>query len=737
MSRPVTLFTGQWADLPLESSPRRPPSWGFDGLELACWGDHFDVAARARATRLRAAQRRELLERHGLGVLGDRQPPRRPGGVRPDRRAPPGHPAPASLGRRRSRGRAPARRRADEGHRAGGRAARRRRRHRVHRLADLAPALLLPAERLRRDRARLRGVRRALGADRRRLRGRGRALRARGPPHRDRLRLRRPRARRWRPSATARASASTSTRATSRTSSSTPRRSSTEFGDRIYHVHVKDSKRRLDGRSSILGGHLDFGDARARLGLRLPRPRRRRLRGDVPGAQPDRLRGAAVDRVGGLGHGPRLGRARRAGVRAPHRLRALRAWPSTRRSPRRPDVERIHDMARPAEATSRRSGSACSATRSWARRTPTRYKTLAYMTWPPPLLPRLVAIAGPQRGGGRGGRAALRVRRARHRLAGARRATTASACSTTPARTTCTPSRRSPPRRPASTCLREAARPRRRRVLRDLAARRRPPASSTCARSTTASCRPSGSRARSSRPASSARSTTSAPPTCRSGARPATRSVWRFDKSLAGSGALGDLGAHVDRPRPLPRRRDRGRVGADARPSSPGPRGRRRRRGGRRFESGAVGTIEASRFATGRKNALPLGDQRLEGLARVRPRAHQRAPGPLRGSTPGARRQGFRTVLVSEPDHPFWEHWWPQGHIIGWEHTFVHELHHLLTRDPRRQGRRAARRDVRGRLPRRRGLRRDAALRRAGRARDRGLPARGERASSYRRLAGD
>ena len=50
----------------------------------------------------------------------------------------------------------------------------------------------------------------------------------------------------------------------------------------------------------------------------------------------------------------------------------------------------------------------------------------------------------------------------------------------------------------------------------------------------------------------------------------------------------------------------------------------------------------------------------------------------LTGSTPGARAQGFRTVLVSESDHPFWEHWWPHGHIIGWEHTFVHELHHVL-----------------------------------------------------------
>ena len=39
---------------------------------------------------------------------------------------------------------------------------------------------------------------------------------------------------------------------------------------------------------------------------------------------------------------------------------------------------------------------------------------------------------------------------------------------------------------------------------------------------------------------------------------------------------------------------------------------------------------------------------------------------------------GLPTVLVSEADHPFWEHWWPPGHIIGWGETFVHELHHLL-----------------------------------------------------------
>ena len=43
MARPVTLFTGQWADLPLDELAARCAGWGFDGLELACWGDHFEV----------------------------------------------------------------------------------------------------------------------------------------------------------------------------------------------------------------------------------------------------------------------------------------------------------------------------------------------------------------------------------------------------------------------------------------------------------------------------------------------------------------------------------------------------------------------------------------------------------------------------------------------------------------------------------------------------------------------
>ncbi len=65
MARPVTLFTGQWADLPLEELAEKAAGWGFDGLELACWGDHFDVG-QALADPGYTDTRREILDRHGL-----------------------------------------------------------------------------------------------------------------------------------------------------------------------------------------------------------------------------------------------------------------------------------------------------------------------------------------------------------------------------------------------------------------------------------------------------------------------------------------------------------------------------------------------------------------------------------------------------------------------------------------------------------------------------------------------
>jgi sugar phosphate isomerase/epimerase len=68
VSRPVTLFTGQWADLPLETLAAKAREWGYDGLELACWGDHFDVR-KALSDPGYCDGRHDLLARHGLRVF--------------------------------------------------------------------------------------------------------------------------------------------------------------------------------------------------------------------------------------------------------------------------------------------------------------------------------------------------------------------------------------------------------------------------------------------------------------------------------------------------------------------------------------------------------------------------------------------------------------------------------------------------------------------------------------------
>ena len=68
MPRPVTLFTGQWADLPLEDLAAKAGGWGFDGLELACWGDHFEVD-KALVDESYCRSQQEILERNHLNVL--------------------------------------------------------------------------------------------------------------------------------------------------------------------------------------------------------------------------------------------------------------------------------------------------------------------------------------------------------------------------------------------------------------------------------------------------------------------------------------------------------------------------------------------------------------------------------------------------------------------------------------------------------------------------------------------
>src|SRR5258708_6868055 len=65
MARPITLFTGQWADLTLDTVAEKAASWGYDGLELACWGDHFDVG-KALSDDAYVRSRHDILEKHGL-----------------------------------------------------------------------------------------------------------------------------------------------------------------------------------------------------------------------------------------------------------------------------------------------------------------------------------------------------------------------------------------------------------------------------------------------------------------------------------------------------------------------------------------------------------------------------------------------------------------------------------------------------------------------------------------------
>jgi predicted dehydrogenase len=95
------------------------------------------------------------------------------------------------------------------------------------------------------------------------------------------------------------------------------------------------------------------------------------------------------------------------------------------------------------------------------------------------------------------------------------------------------------------------------------------------------------------------------------------------------------------------------------------------------FENGAIGTLEASRFAAGRKNYEVLEINGEKGSIRFNLERMNELEIFWVGDQP-KETQGFRDVLVTEGYHPFWSNWWPHGHIIGWEHSFVHELTYFL-----------------------------------------------------------
>lgn len=159
---------------------------------------------------------------------------------------------------------------------------------------------------------------------------------------------------------------------------------------------------------------------------------------------------------------------------------------------------------------------------------------------------------------------------------------------------------------------------------------------------------------------------------------------WRNDEEMAGSGALGDLGAHtVDLARflvgeidsvvgnletfvgerPLPGGEDTREVDVDDAYSMMA-----------NFENGAMGVFEASRFASGSKNDHRIEIHGSKGSIRFSLERLNELGFYEREEDP----KGYRNIMVTEEGHPFIEAWWPPGHVIGWEHTFVHEWYRFL-----------------------------------------------------------
>jgi predicted dehydrogenase len=166
-------------------------------------------------------------------------------------------------------------------------------------------------------------------------------------------------------------------------------------------------------------------------------------------------------------------------------------------------------------------------------------------------------------------------------------------------------------------------------------------------------------------------------------ADPAFPMVWRLDSKIAGSGAHGDINAHVIdlgrylvgeisevcglmetfiHRRPIPGGGGKmGRVTVDDTVSWIG-----------RFKNGALANVEATRLAHGRKNHITLEINGSAGslafdFEEMNRLQYYNAADP-------ADRRGFRSLLVTEPVHPYAGAWWPPGHLIGYEHTFVHTV---------------------------------------------------------------
>jgi predicted dehydrogenase len=166
---------------------------------------------------------------------------------------------------------------------------------------------------------------------------------------------------------------------------------------------------------------------------------------------------------------------------------------------------------------------------------------------------------------------------------------------------------------------------------------------------------------------------------------PAFPFVWRFDKAIAGAGSMADKGSHlVDlalylvgdivevaatteifvRERPAPEGAAR-RVTTDDAAAFLA-----------RFRSGAIGLFGTSRMSAGHKNALGFEVNGSRGSLIFDLERLNELQVYFVDDDRAAR--GFRTIMVTEPVHRYVDRWWPPGHVLGWEHTFIHQYYEFL-----------------------------------------------------------
>ena len=169
---------------------------------------------------------------------------------------------------------------------------------------------------------------------------------------------------------------------------------------------------------------------------------------------------------------------------------------------------------------------------------------------------------------------------------------------------------------------------------------------------------------------------------------------WRNDEEMAGSGALGDLGSHTidlahflvgEQAGEIERVSGHLQTFVDERPVEDGETPEDEAVETRpvtvddaysaqaQFENGAMGTFEASRFANGHKNDHTIEIQGSNGSLKFSLERLNELE-VLREDS-----RGYETILVTDESDPYIEHWWPPGHVIGWEHTFVHENYEFLS----------------------------------------------------------